>query len=307
MKRRIAFALFLGTCSVACDEMGQEVQTVEEMRVLGARVEDAREPSNAQPGSSGDVTLRWLVASNRAETFEAELVVCRASAVTMGVQECDGRPFHEETAMGDTETDLVFEFTLPALDPGTEWLAKLAVCASGRPGFSQDGVGRCSDGSAVLEALTTAWVGDEEPNRNPDLTDDLLSLNEETWMASAELEFGESCPAGVELPKVRAGVVETIRFELGGDDREELPRSNTDTYGASATESLVFAHFLTMPGLARPFSSIEAGKRDPAFDLELDLDAKSLGSGEVAGFMLVVRDDRGGADWLRRKLCATSR
>src|SRR5690606_21364255 len=112
------------------------------------------DPALAEPEPGSRVHLSWLVVSERLESFEARLQVCESAPVTRAIGQCEGRPFFETTSSADTSDDLGFDFDLPKLAPGSEWLAKLALCSEGTPSFDSQGEGRCSGRSRVFEALT---------------------------------------------------------------------------------------------------------------------------------------------------------
>lgn len=293
---------------VGCDEPLVEVQTIQGLRVLGARIEAVSDPELAEPAAGDEVALRWLVVSDREQNFSGALEVCVAQPTRMGLPECLEAPFFETTFDGTTAEEPRIELELPALPRGSEWLARLVVCAEGQARFNRRGVGGCRAGSDPKEAFYRARVGATTPNRNPDLSDDALSLAGASWEVAERVPLGRSCDeASTEaLPRLRAGRSRTIRFDLVGDDRERLPAEEREVYAAAQTESLFYSHFLSASGLERPFSFIDSGSEQRRFEVELELDSEERwpSGGRVIDWVLVVRDGRGGADWLRRQLCA---
>lgn len=288
---------------VACGDPLVEVQTVRELRIVAARVEanEAPERSGLRAGEGG--RLSWLVLSNEAESFHAAVVICAAQATSRGLPECRSQPFFEAETEGSSSEALSFEFGLPrALADDSEWLATVALCREGRAEVV-DGAGRCDGGGKVVEAFYRDVVDAQEANLNPELDDDELRIAGETWTATAAADVGEACDEAESLPTIRRGRDTQISFELGGDDRQRLPPQQDAS--ASTRESLLFAHYFTQPGLERPFSVIEADNGDAEFALQLrvDDDVPLSADGVVAEFTLVMRDERGGADWLRRQVC----
>lgn len=292
---------------VGCDEPLVEVQTIQGLRVLGARVEAVSDPGLAEPAVGDEFVLRWLVVSDREQSYSAALEVCVAKPTRMGVPECREAPFFDTTFDGTTEEEPRIELELPALPGGSEWLARLVVCAEGEARFNRQGAGECRAGSDPKEAFYRARVGARVPNRNPDLSDDELSFAGASWEAADRVPLGRTCDdeSTESLLRIRPGRERTIRFDLVGDDRERLSAEEREVYAAAETESLFYSHFLTMFGLERPFSFIDAGSDQRRFEVELELDSnvRTPSGGRVVDWILVVRDGRGGADWLRRQLC----
>lgn len=301
MKRLIQIAVTTVCTTVACSDPLLEVQTITDLRVLGARLgaeADARDASLV-PGRGAN--LEWLVVSNEATTYSAAVSVCASVETTMGVPTCSDEPFYEDSGRFETNTAATFAFTPPELPIGSPWLALFVACKSGQARFARDGSGRCSGGAVPREASFDGTVGEE--NLNPSLSDDSIELDGAPWTSEAFFPTGTPCRDQA-LPALRVVRPSSVRFELGGDDREDLPQEVTAVYGAEPTESLSYAHFLTTPGLERPFSGIASESPDTTFDIAIDLEGKLPRAGVVSDFHLIVRDGRGGSDWTRRQICA---
>jgi hypothetical protein len=288
------------TCG--CDEPLLERQTVTELRVLGARAEAAAEPERAELLPGEEARLRWLLAADQATTFSARIEFCQATPAKFGEASCAAEPFAQASANSSSSEDLEFSFRVPAaFRDGDEWLARLAVCEQGEPRLPANAAARCSEGS-VLEASYRATVASDQANHNPELADDRLRLGKALWVGEELQVPGAACNDG--LPSLALGKSAQVTFTLLGDDRESLEGKAATDYGAER-EALVFAHFFSESGLARPYSQIESEQEPAAFEVELTPSAEGLSRDTVADFYLVVRDDRGGADWLRRQLCVT--
>jgi hypothetical protein len=151
-------------------------------------------------------------------------------------------------------------------------------------------------------------VADCDPNHHPSLDDDVLRLAGEEWIAAGSVNVGEPCDGEIdsELPTVRRGEKVAIAVRSRGEDREPLPKQTREEYGGKSTEGLLYYHFATLPGLERPFSALDPDSDDDRFDVAFELDEQSRidRAGTVVGFVMVVRDDRGGIDWTVRRLCA---
>jgi hypothetical protein len=104
------------------------------------------------------------------------------------------------------------------------------------------------------------------------------------------------------LPELRAEQPSSVLFELGGDDREAL-ENVPGTYAAHPRESLVYTHLATQPGLDRAFSAIDYDATELAFEVPFDADPPASPEGSAFSFFLLVRDERGGVDWLTRQAC----
>jgi hypothetical protein len=284
-----------------------DVQTVVGLRVLGARVVSIDDETVAEPAPESAVRVQWLVVSDRLERYSARLWACETTRAATGIPECSSEPFHDEPSSNETALDLSFEFELPRLPVGSEWLAKLSLCTSGRAEFSASGAARCSDGSQPLESQTRVRVADGDANHHPNLDDDVLRLGGARWTELGSTGIGEGCAAAdTALPTVERGQATSIRFRAEGDDRETLPEILREEHGANDRESLLFTHVATLPGLDRPFSALDANSTERGFDVDFQLerDVRLGDSGTIAGFFLIVRDDRGGIDWTARRLCA---
>jgi hypothetical protein len=298
-------------CCSACDDPLVDPQTVIELRILGARVRAAEEPERAQLDREESATVDWLVVADQPREFSARGVFCRAAPTALGVPRCDGEPFAEFVADGDSGAPVSAGFTLPAvLRRGDEWLGWLGLCEDSVPEFLAAGNGfECGPGDIAKSAFYRSTIASDateasgDLNTNPNTNDDTLWFDDAPWLDS---DPGLELPCGqTELPSLRAGRSAQIRFELGGDDRDAL-HTTEDSYAAPPREALVFTHVATHPGLDRAFSAIEDDDTELDFDVDFRLpEQDSFASfGERVRFYLVVRDGRGGVDWLDRAFCA---
>jgi hypothetical protein len=301
MKRLFQVAVLVCCTTTACDDPLLEVQTITGLRVIGARVRGEDDPSDASLRAGNATNLDWLVASDRATTYSAAVRVCRTNATTTGLPSCSEAPWFEDSGRFDAGEAATFALTPPDLPAGSPWLALFVACAESRARFSKDGSSQCSGGELPHEASFEGIAA--EANENPSLADDELELAGEVWNETDPLPTGDPCRSEA-LPKAKQGKKSEVTFRLQGDDRQKLPKSVTSHYGALPTESLAYTHLLTVPGLERPFSAIASGAKDTEFEIAIELDGDLPRDGKVVDFYLVVRDGRGGADWLRRQLCA---
>jgi hypothetical protein len=295
--------------ALGCDDPLTDPSVVAGPRVVGARVESLADPGLAEPGAGQAANIDWLVLSNEPGAFSAHSVWCEGAPTVLGAPRCDGAPFAEASAAGRWGEPLRLGFSVPGeLAPGSDWLAWLGICGAGEATFEPStNTFACPEGEP-LSGFYRGFVPEGAPNRNPSLADDVLVLDGAPWLALEEAPEqtpaapGAPC-AGRGLPIVRAEQPSRVEFELGGDDREALENA-PDTYAAHPRESLVYTHLANLPGLDRAFSAIDYDAERLGFELPYAFDDEPPGAeGATLSFTLLVRDERGGVDWLERQAC----
>jgi len=200
---------------------------------------------------------------------------------------------------------VTFELTLPAeLLPGDVWLAWFGHCDTGEARFDPVASGfACPGGAEPLSAFYRGFVPGTAPNQNPSLEDDVLLLGGAPWPEPAQaVEAGASC-SETTLPRLVSGIGSVVELELQGDDRELLEEQTR--YAARDRESLVYTHVSSRAGLDRAYSAIDFDADEQRFALPVmfGADGDPGPEGQVVFFYLIVRDERGGVDWLRREAC----
>jgi len=293
----------------ACDDPLVDPAVVAGPRILGARVR-ALGTGGAEPGAGESATIDWLVASNDSGSYSARLLFCVGEPTSLGAPRCLGPAFEERTLEGAFGEPLTLEFSVPTeLMPGESWLAWFGSCESGEVSFDPaSSEFRCADASLSLSGSYRGRIPVGAPNSNPSLVDDLLSIDGAPWLPSdAEPSLGATCADSV-LPRLVAGVAANIHFELGGDDRDAL-ESTPGTYAAHPRESLVYTHLFSRPGLDRAFSAIDFDSDALGFDVTLQPSPTPVPDafGETVELYWLVRDERGGVDWTRRRGCLVPR
>jgi hypothetical protein len=300
--------LGLGVIAAGCDDPLTDPAVIEGPRIVGARVAAQADPTLAEPAAGGAASIEWFVLSNEPGSFSAKVAFCSAAPSVLGAPRCGASAFAEQTASGVFDTPLRFEFSVPPeLAPGSAWLSWIGICASGEPVF--DAVAsafRCAEGEA-LSGFYRGFVPEAVPNRNPSLGDDTLLLGGAAWAPSesAAAVPGSACRerGHLALPPDEPS---TIVFELGGDDREPLASAD-GSYAGHERESLVYTHLASHPGLERAFSAIDFDAELLRFEVPFEFTGVAPGpEGELSSFYLLVRDERGGVDWLRRDACLIS-
>jgi hypothetical protein len=298
---RIALAALALAMSAGCDDPLKEVERIESVRVLGARVEVTGEPERAAPAPGESTSVSWLVAAPEPLALGWTLGVCVAEENNLGLTSCAEPPFAE---LAQTEPGLDaprIELEVPAdIDPVvTPRLAVLGViCPEGAPEGSLDQA-RCTGadpGTAVSLELELARADDV--NMNPGFADPALALDGEDW-PDADLA-SEPC-AGAGLLEVAAGSARhLVRIDVRDDARDPVQPVIEDD---PLREELRISHFSTDGGFTRAFTALAAA--DVANSVEVPWDAPPAApeGGQLARFWFVLRDLRGGSSFVTRSLC----
>jgi hypothetical protein len=292
----------------ACEDPLTDPSVIAGPRVVAARVGTQVDPSVAEPAAGEAARIEWLALSNEPGAFTARATWCNAAPSVIGAPRCDGTIFAEQSVAGTWGEPIALDFSVPPeLAPGSAWLAWLGICTLGDATFDAvTSTFRCPDGEP-LSAFYRGFVPDGTPNRNPSLADDTLVLDGSTWPAMDDPDAmaepsGAAC-LGQALPTLRAERASSVGFELGGDDREALEET-AGTYAAHPRESLVYTHLANLPGLDRAFSAIDYDAERLGFDVPFEFAESPPGpEGTTLSFILLVRDERGGVDWVRRRAC----
>lgn len=301
MKRIVhwsAACLVTAAALVGCGDPLVDPQTVVGLRVLAARSGATDEPTRAhiEPGEAAQV--QWLVLAEKPRTFNGLGLWCKASNSTFGTPPCDD-PFYTAEFEGTSEAPVNLPFTLPdALEGNAAWVHWIGLCESGAPKWQAETQRfECAKGSAV-SAVYRGNVSEE--NDNPNLADDELSFDGKAWTNSESADVVPAC-GDDGVPDLDVTKTATIRLKAKGEDREE---TGSDDYAAAARESLTYTHVTTWPSLQRPYSAIEANSTEAQFEVTFTSDNPPASGGQPVRFALVVRDGRGGTDWLERWFCS---
>ncbi len=291
------FVVVAVTTSVGCGDPLKEAQRVEELRVLGARVEVEGSPERATPAPGEPFRVSVLVRdpSGIPETVWA-LRACRSPDATRGVPRCTGDPFAFTESDGPSRDAPVLEGALPEdVQPGDRIAVHGVVCDGGSPELALDPLDwSCGPGaSEEVRFSYDFWVGGEgEANLNPDLAGTEVTLDGASWPMAGDC-------ASADGPRITAGTEPVISFELPTAARE--PVATTETRD-DPFETLQISHFATRGLLDRQFSSIEPNDEDFVRSIPWKAPDESPDP-STARFTFVVRDLRGGVAWFERELC----
>jgi hypothetical protein len=291
-----------------CDDPLIEPQRIENTRVLGARVEVTGDAARARPLPGENVALTWLVADPRpTPPLGWDFVACVGETTLRGVPRCRSAAFASARSAGAVEGPPLFGFDVPeqsAFEGSDRVVVRGAVCSDAPVELAEPIENTRCDGDLNLVVLDVRLQGEGTANRNPSLADQMLSFDGSPWPAPpAELLSRDDCAAeeqAPELPVISAnGAGHRFRIELSPDDRELLA-----TIEGQRAETLQLSHFATLGRLERPATLIEPETPDPlAVDVGWEAPGPGLAAGRIARFYFVLRDLRGGTDWVVRTAC----
>jgi hypothetical protein len=301
----MALVLLLG--STGCDDPLLEAQRIENTRVLGARVEVANDATRARPLPGESVAVTWLVADPRPDPpLGWDFVACVGESTLRGVPRCRTAPFAAARSEGVETGAPVFSFDVPdpaAFEGSDRVVVRGAVCADAPVELAEPIEQTGCNGDLNLVVLDIRLEGEGTANRNPSLADQTLSFDGSLWLAPpAELLLRQDCTAeeqAPELPVISANEAgHRFRIELSQDDREPLA-----TIEGTLPETLQVSHFATIGKLDRPFSVIDPETPEPIVEVSWEAPGPGLSSGRIGRFYFVLRDLRGGTDWVVRTAC----
>jgi hypothetical protein len=274
---------------------------LERTRALGARVQvadaatnpaDSRRASVA-PGEAASV--EWLVASPTGDPGPFAWTFATCVAV-------DGACVEASSANGaGTGLPVLVPFTTP--DASQLTAPRVALMTGTLEGIDD-----------VRFAIPVEPPGDA-PNHHPNLANDTVLLNGAAWDATdAAPPPGASCDAGSGLitiaPRASTGQDATdaekllVRLITDADDRETYVPEGATT---PTLEDLQISNFATAGAFDGSYAEIPPADTRPDADAVMKWGPPSFTAvppvGLVVQLHLVMRDGRGGLDWLHRSLC----
>ncbi len=291
VKRALAVSLLL-SLGVGCGDPLVDQQRIVDTRVIGARVEVVAEPERATPTVGEDARLSLFVAGpdEAPPSVSFRLDVCSAEATTSGQTRCR-ETLTTATGAGDTPPEVTF--TMPRSHAETRVAMVGIVCDSevsavnaAWPNWS------CDSGKRTLVSYEISPGGEGASNQNPDASRDQLRIGDSVWVAS---EMSETCEGDV-LLHVNADEEHIVRWQTAPENRETIE---------GGREGLLLTHLATAGELDRPFSAVQENENGGAGRAEVTWKAPKVSAGDtkVVSFHFVVRDERGGADWVQRRVC----
>jgi hypothetical protein len=285
-----AFGAVAVLSNAGCDDPLTRVDLVANVRVLGGRVEVEGEPERASPAPGETASVRWLVAAP--ELFPAlgwAFSVCPAAPPGGSLPSCAAEPFAMSMSEKPVPGEPRIDFTVPD-DLDARALAVFGVvCPGSGPTFSPGGFD-CAGPGGRLVSLDFELQTAEASNLNPVLEPDALTLD------------GDSLPEGMDcatLPSVARGSSHTLELWLDESDRDSV---ESETSADPSKEELQVSSFTTAGSLERVFTVFEADDSE----LVASVRWKAPEAVPLDGFVrlfFVVRDLRGGSDWIERFVC----
>jgi hypothetical protein len=285
-------------CVAGCDDSLKSVSLIEEVRVLGARVEVASDSARSSPQPGEQAMLRLFVAApSEPADLGYAISVCAVSPVNTGFPNCTGAPFASKVQAEPVSSAPELAFQVPAeldLSATPHGFASALVCPNSALNLDKSGGPRCVDGGGTEVQFEFDLGGPDYENQSPSITEGALTLDGEPWLPSV----ATACPG--DLPAALGASKHTLGITLQGTDFEVLPRT-TDI--EPARESLLVSQFSSAGKLDHAFLSVHADT--PAAGRQVTWEAPSAsGAGPtLVRFYFVVRDARGGEDFATRALC----
>jgi hypothetical protein len=280
----------IGSASFGCDDPLKRVDLVAEMRVLGARVEVQGAPERASPAPGEMATVRWLVADREPEPLLGwAFAICEAGPPGGSLPTCAGPPFATASANVPVPGEPRVDFMVPD-DTESRALAIFgAVCPDSAPTFEGEAFG-CEGPGGTLTSLDFELETPERSNLNPVIEPEALTLD------------GTALPAGLDcaaLPLIAPGSSHALELVLDETDRDAVAQP---TSADPPKETLQVSNFTTAGKLDRTFTVFQASDARLVTRVSWKAPKTAPDDGLVRLFF-VVRDLRGGADWIERAVC----
>ncbi|HEY6726727.1 MAG TPA: hypothetical protein VI197_21985 [Polyangiaceae bacterium] len=302
MNRKLFFSTLVALSAVACGDPIKEAQRIEELRVLGARVDIDEAPDRATPAAGESASVEWLLAdpSGLPPLAIWHMSVCVAESTAFDVPVCRDEPLTSVEQSEPSSDVPTLSFTVP--DAGTlgdaTKLAVLAIfCDAGSIELGSDfDSTSCSGAKTTQKASFEIFLAsDETSNQNPKLGDAVLEIDGEVLEAgSTSIDCSND-----DTPRLPAdGQEHQVALVLPPDARETKPPE----LDVVLAESLQISHMSTLGEFERRFSDVSHDETNLTIDVPWKAPGE-LDAATPASFYFVVRDDRGGVSWLTRSLC----
>jgi hypothetical protein len=280
----------LALASTACDDALVRVDVIANLRVLGARVETAGEPERASPAPGESASIRWLAVDPLPNPeLGWAFAICVAAPPGSNLPACAADPFSTTIADVPVAGEPRIDFTVPS-DIDARALAVFGiVCPGSTPILIGDGFD-CEGPGGRLVSLDFELGSTDQSNQNPVLDPSALSLDD------TSIPPGSDCAT---LPSVSPSSSHTLELVLRETDRDAV---DPEISGGPPKETLQVSHFVTAGSLERAFTVFEADVNDLTTRVTWKA-PKTAPPGGLVRVYFVVRDLRGGSDWIERAVC----
>jgi hypothetical protein len=281
-----ALAAALGLAAIACGDPVKEVDVIAETRVLGARVEVEGEPGRASPAPGEAATVRWFVVAPDVDpALGWQLEVCDATSGDSGLPGCAAEPFAGASADEPVVGAPSLDFVVPEETTSESLAVKGVICPDVGAAACNGDVGTNVSFDFELVGL---GGGNETINTNPTLGE--LRFDDVPWSDSTDC---------AELPQVAPKSTHRITIPLDEEDRDPvIPEFDVDP----DRETLQLSHFTDHGTFEAAFAVIEASASELVTTAHWKAPGKAPAGG-TARIHIVVRDGRGGTDWVTRTVC----
>lgn len=285
-------------------------------RVLAARVQAAGDANRGWVLPSEAARVRWLVAGpNGPARLAWAFSACVAQTTSRGLPSCAAPAFAQTTQVVPSTAEPGFDFTMPdraSLGSNSQIAISAAGCQSGAAVVDATGVdfatAVCPDRSEtpVLATVNVQAVLNGAANVNPDFGDVTVLFDDAEWPVWNENEAAvDDClDPTLSIPHVATGSAgHELAFAVPVDMSEVLPQLSAHS---AARESLSLAHFVTAGDLDRAYSDVELNVNPATARVGWIAPAAVPQGGMLVRFYLVLRDGRGGTDFVERAVCIVS-
>ena len=310
--------LYLGAlfALAACSDELSPGSRIEDPRVLGARVEVVGLETSATPAAGETANVRFFVATPPTQDGTAAWAFVPCVKQSGSTPLCAGPLLIDQLAMGEGEPSMTVR--VPAegdLFGKTSMLLSGIVCFGGTPTFEASGndLPGCSEGTSKSQVVTFDFdiAQDGVRNTNPSMQNVVFTLDEGAWEPSLETAPATDCESSAgtsSLPRIVAGSTEhELRMNVATVARDTYTRTipGEPPIVEETREQLLFSHFASGGSMQRQFSVLERGEDPPADGFLIKWDAldEAETTGNRVDFYFVVRDGRGGSDWVMRSAC----
>ena len=307
---------------LGCGDEFTPASFIDRPRLLALRVEAQEEPSRAWPRPGEAATLRLhLGFPTDEEALSWALLACIDRGDPRGIGGCAGAPLALASESQPTLSAPRLDFLVPeasALGAGKSLLFLGILCPGAAltlesldPALLQSGnfASLCPNPSATSTVFTysSSIAVDAMSNQHPHFDAANISLRADLWPEEPP-GLGESCDGSEGLPLISAASgSQRIGLSVSADSREVYralrgaPPKEEDVL-----ERLQFSAFTRFGKLDRQFAFLEENEPGESVEYEWKLSKDTtVSENRIVRFDFVVRDPRGGVDWIRRAFCLT--
>ncbi len=321
--------------AAACSESFLPPSAVVDLRAVAARVVVDGKPGRANPDPEDEIEVSWLVIDEgRLPELQWAFVACIPAPTRFGTpicqdvitpcEGCDATPPENPLALPVIRFQVPTEAELEAAE-ATSVLVQGAICANGPPGLASidrfirgetDDIDPCEDPDNEGRFVTTIIpieIDDTDPNLHPTIAD--VRLEGAPWPPPYDQGVRRSAPqSGCSAEIEMLPESDQERHPVAGSQPSTIglsvPRESLQPFTVAGVEEIeeIQVSWLADGGgfdtsfsfISDPdFPSILTAWRPPPVDALPTPDSGGL----LVRFNFVIRDGRGGVDFVERGLC----